>query len=54
MARGSAAATIAVRLRDDLAWALLGVPRGGGVSGMIIVFFPSVSAHVTQLLVNSG
>lgn len=48
MARGSAATTRPVRLRDDCAGELLGAPRAGGVSGVIIVFFPSVSAHVTH------
>ena len=47
MARGSIATTIAVRLRDDCAWVLLGTLRAGGVSDMIIVVVPSVSVHVT-------
>jgi hypothetical protein len=48
VARGSVATTIAVRLRDDCAWALLGAPRTGSVSEMIIVFFPSLSVPATH------
>lgn len=48
MAEGSVATAIMVRLCDDCAWAFLGVPLTGGTSGMIIVFFPSASAHAVS------